>query len=510
MTPNLHHSQTAKSLLPANASPSTQSESSVQSPLQSAIQNISATLTATTNKLKSLRTDDLASAQSPSNEKTSQQLESQSLSIHNVLHVLTQHQPYYGIALHFLCASGDKESRLQRPDKFITQFFKAKHGGELPDPKDFLNSLDNYQTDTVTAVTSLIENHASTLIQKTRSTVQTTDRDQTPLVKLSQFISTLMQHAGQHPEQLWLYSLDIETDQSLRQLSMHLLNASENNRSDQALRSACESMKPWIEKEKLITNIQQGLIELSTLSEPQKNDKSIVISAVRANGLALEHVSPLLKTDRDVVIEAVRSNGLALQYANETFTKDVNIVHVAVHNEGNSLQYADEILKDNQDIVKTAITQRGRALEYASDNIRNNPEIVLAAVSKEARALKYASSTLQANKTIVLAAVTNGGWVLEFASDALKADKSVVLAAVRQNGSVLLHAATTLKKDKDVVLAAVTHTGFAVRYADDKLKKDLDIGRAAIQKTPWVIDLLHPRLASKLGAQAKRKKQRPV
>ena len=48
-----------------------------------------------------------------------------------------------------------------------------------------------------------------------------------------------------------------------------------------------------------------------------KNDKKIVLEAVKQNGDALQYASEELKNDKEVVLEAVKRNRLALQYASK-------------------------------------------------------------------------------------------------------------------------------------------------------------------------------------------------
>lgn len=507
MKTNIHNSQpnpTSHPLLSQNASPSNQAESLHQSPLQGAIQDISASLMTSPNTLQYPQAHALVSQQNSSNETVR---EPQGITVHNVcelLEVLTQQHPYCGIALHSALTTAKKQLGLQAPNKSITQFFQAKHGGELPDPQDFLDNLEPAQTDKI--INSLIEQHASKLIQQTLHAAETSSQI-SPLVKLAQFMLTLMQNTDKHSEQLGLHAKSIGTDQSLRKLSMCLSDAYQNDPEHEELSNAVQAMTPWIEKEKRIADIQQGLVEFSTLSDVEKNDSDILLAAIRSNGVALEYASPSQKMNRAIVLEAIRSNGLALQYAPKPLQADFEIVLTAVQNEGNSLQYADPTLKANPTIVRAAITQRGRSLEYASDTIRNTPEIVLAAVTKDGRAFTYASPQLQDDETIATAALTNAGWTLKFASDRLKSNKSVVLTAVKQNGCTLVHAGDALKKDKEVVLAAVSNMGHAVQYADKELKKDRDIGEAAVKNTPWAISLLDPELASQLESKVTIKKR---
>ena len=50
-----------------------------------------------------------------------------------------------------------------------------------------------------------------------------------------------------------------------------------------------------------------------------KDDKEIVLEAVRPNGYALRYASERLKDDEEIVLEAVRQDGYALAFAWDTF-----------------------------------------------------------------------------------------------------------------------------------------------------------------------------------------------
>ena len=78
----------------------------------------------------------------------------------------------------------------------------------------------------------------------------------------------------------------------------------------------------------------------------QKDDREIVLEAVKQNGNALRYVSAALKDDREIVLEAVKQNGEALYCASAA-------------------------LKDDREFMLEAVKQNGRALQYASAKLRN-------------------------------------------------------------------------------------------------------------------------------------------
>ena len=60
--------------------------------------------------------------------------------------------------------------------------------------------------------------------------------------------------------------------------------------------------------------------------------------------MALEHASDALRNDRQLVLEAVRQNGLALEYASDALRNDREVVDGAVRQNGTALAYAGEAL----------------------------------------------------------------------------------------------------------------------------------------------------------------------
>jgi hypothetical protein len=63
-----------------------------------------------------------------------------------------------------------------------------------------------------------------------------------------------------------------------------------------------------------------------------KEDREIVLEAVKNYGGALEYASENLKEDREIVLEAVKNDGSALKYASENLQEDRKIILEAENN----------------------------------------------------------------------------------------------------------------------------------------------------------------------------------
>ena len=79
---------------------------------------------------------------------------------------------------------------------------------------------------------------------------------------------------------------------------------------------------------------------LKYFSDEIKDDKKLVLKAVKFHGLALQHASERLRNDKQVVMKAVKQNGLALQYASEDLKLDYDVVLRAVNQNGIAIRFA--------------------------------------------------------------------------------------------------------------------------------------------------------------------------
>ena len=240
------------------------------------------------------------------------------------------------------------------------------------------------------------------------------------------------------------------------------------------------------------------------LNERLNSNKQYVIQAI-GDTLSFKNINNTLKNDREVVLTAVRKRGRYLREVSEDYKNDKEVVLAAIESYSiNVLQYASPELKNDKEVVLAAIkTSHGKALQYASPELKNDKEVVLAAIKQDAGSLQYASEELKNDKEIVLSTLKcdilrNGARCIgeelrnnkefmleminkykldaEYAGEDLKKDKEYMMASVKKRGASLYHASPELKNDKEVVLAAVNNgNGDAIRFASPELKKDEDI-----------------------------------
>jgi len=92
--------------------------------------------------------------------------------------------------------------------------------------------------------------------------------------------------------------------------------------------------------------------------------------------LRIEEIPKILWEDKEVVLSAVKLDGMFLFYASDKLIKNKEIVLAAVRNIGLAIQYADESLKKDINICCEAIKQDDCAYDYISDEIKKDPTIL--------------------------------------------------------------------------------------------------------------------------------------
>jgi hypothetical protein len=105
--------------------------------------------------------------------------------------------------------------------------------------------------------------------------------------------------------------------------------------------------------------------------------------------MSLTFASDELKNDKDIVMEAVKSGGNGLKYASEKLKNDINVVFAAIKNHPFSLEHASEEMKSNYEVleyaienINTEITKIDNIMSYASRELQNNNELILKSLLK--------------------------------------------------------------------------------------------------------------------------------
>eukprot|EP00971_Amphidinium_carterae_P153086 3034528-Amphidinium_carterae.1 len=86
----------------------------------------------------------------------------------------------------------------------------------------------------------------------------------------------------------------------------------------------------------------------------EASDHEAVLTAVQANGCAIQFAAETLKGDREIVLAAVRQNGYALKYAAQVFWSDREVVQAAVQQDTDALEDAADVLLEDPSFATEA------------------------------------------------------------------------------------------------------------------------------------------------------------
>ena len=192
-----------------------------------------------------------------------------------------------------------------------------------------------------------------------------------------------------------------------------------------------------------------------------RDDEEVVVQAVRRDSNALQFASSRLRGHRSVVLDAIRWNGLALEYAEPQMQSDPEVVAIAADQNVGALAFANDALLRRQDFMLHCIRYNIRARSYAhlslwddgyfADSVAallNDPAVVHKSVSINGLALAEtpAGAAVRGDSAIVATAVEQDGRALEFASKELRCSEEIVSYAVRENGLALQFACDELRR----------------------------------------------------------------
>ena len=114
---------------------------------------------------------------------------------------------------------------------------------------------------------------------------------------------------------------------------------------------------------------------LKYASDRLKDDKDIVIEAVKNNGFALEFASDRLKNDKEIVLEAVKQNRYSLRYAGKKFWFNPSIIKEKIKQEKEEIEEWKK--REEEKRNKLSTEERKKLSAEASDKLKKEIKIML-------------------------------------------------------------------------------------------------------------------------------------
>jgi hypothetical protein len=164
--------------------------------------------------------------------------------------------------------------------------------------------------------------------------------------------------------------------------------------------------------------------------------------ALSKNGALLERMSDRYKDDKELVLAAVKQNPGAYRHASYRLKEDPDIVAIVVRDNAH-------LLSQNHPLYNAwaAITSPDEFLGLLPENFDDHPGILLEAIR------------------------VNGG-ILGRLPDAFKNDREFVLEAIRINSNAIVHVENLLKQDTDIAVE-IAHHNINLLPEDNTVRKVL-------------------------------------
>jgi hypothetical protein len=207
-------------------------------------------------------------------------------------------------------------------------------------------------------------------------------------------------------------------------------------------------------REQLLSALVQDKKNIQFATKKLLNNKSVMLSAIKL-GASLEYLSDCLRNDRDIVLEAVKQKGTQLQYASKSLRNDVTIVATALRQDKKAKEHTE--IFDKEDTVLQLLKQAPDMFKRISIRHAYDRDIVREAIRLDGKNLKYAEEVWQNDLEIVMIAVKQNGSNIKYASDALRNNKQLALIALEQSCDALSRIGSELKQDKDIIAQACKH-----------------------------------------------------
>ena len=250
--------------------------------------------------------------------------------------------------------------------------------------------------------------------------------------------------------------------------------------------------------------------ELQHVSESLRNDKDVVLKAIRTDSNSFEYASDSLKKDKGFILSIIKNHSYIFKYVHSSLKNDKEFIIKALNVAPRIFHHADislrndkpfvmSMIKDispnvitavgddlvsDKELVLAAVKRNGDLLRFLKDkDFTDDEDIAFAAVKCTASVYQYVSPRLHAKKTLALELLQKkgNGFYFKYADKSLKNDNDIVMAVLANSGSSLEHVNPRFRKNREAVLLAVKASGLALRFADNELRKDLEVVTAALR-----------------------------
>ena len=204
---------------------------------------------------------------------------------------------------------------------------------------------------------------------------------------------------------------------------------------------------------------------LKYASEKMRLNRNIVLAAAKKRCSVQYIPLAFLNNDEEIIsiiLDRPSETKYSLNLGNETIRNNREIVMKAVRKNGLNLAFANPILQNDMELVKVAANQNFLALSYTQLNLFEIKDMIFEIFKgyKFRWYYKVHNSTLNNSKYNLLAATYFNVHNWHKADDKYKNDKELMLFAISINSKSYDYAAEHLKQDRDIIIAAINHDDY--------------------------------------------------
>lgn len=276
------------------------------------------------------------------------------------------------------------------------------------------------------------------------------------------------------------------------------------------------------DQEVVLAAITQDINALSYASFKLRSNQEFLNKAIKIDLGAFNFVTSdkNIKNDRNFIATALNSNNKDIiekacnwLFATDNFKDDKDLILAAIKNNGSMLGKAGKEYKSDKEIVLSAIESNTKAVNFMDEKFFNDPEVMLSAFKKSSQPLAHEkdynhydldfkmfpqlSDNLKNDKNFICQVLKINNLLFQVIPEELKKDRDVIIAAVKselksqfvyneneeieedrykqQDYYVLEHVLPQFQNDKEIVLHAVKINSNALKFASENLQQDADV-----------------------------------
>lgn len=242
-------------------------------------------------------------------------------------------------------------------------------------------------------------------------------------------------------------------------------------------RNVSESLKD--DRELMLNALKNNVEVYVSMSDRLKNDRELALIAVSINGQILSQMNDDFQNDKEIVLAAVKLHGEAFQYASLRLRNDVDVAKVAVLSCAKSYKFIGESLIHNKQLALSAVYTDGEMIKFMCDELKNDIEIITQATQNWPMAIIYAKDYLHIKEYII--PILERLDIFVYLAPELKNDRDVVLLAASNYIDILPYVSPEFCDDKEIMLGAIKYFPNNIAYASSRLRADREIALESLR-----------------------------